>query len=311
MAIDLGTLQQEFTRIGTQGGGSSNFLDNFVPMPEGEGSIVLRLLPPTEGLNGLPCARTRTHKLNNKTFHSPLQLVNGKWLGNCPINNYYRSLWKQSETASAEEAKALQAEARSIKPVERYYFNAIIRSATSKSGETLHNVGPKIYSCGKQVWEKILRAIIGAPEVDEPGLGDITDLHTGRDFKIIKRLVKSGSEAYPNYTESKFLAPSAAGTEADIAAWMANRHNLASLITVKTFDELAKEVRVHRGLEKDPDLAFDGGTPTPVVETRAQPQAPRNVAPQRPVVAPQPVAAVNDDEDFGVGDEFFQKLRNL
>ena len=309
MGIDLSALSQEFSRI--EGQGNSNFLDNFVPMPEGEGVVILRLLPPTDGLNGLPCARTRTHKLNNKTFHSPLQLMGGKWVGNCPINNYYRSLWKQSETASADEAKMLQAEARSIKPVERFYFNAIVRSVTSKTGETQKNVGPKIYSCGKQVWEKILRAIVGAPEVQEVGLGDITDLYTGRDFKIIKRLIKSGSDTFPNYTESKFLDVSPAGTEQEISKWMSSRHDLSSLITVKSFDELAKEVRIHRGLEKDNDTDSNGSSNyTPVESRQPQVEVPRPQSKPSPKPQTPPVAAADDDE-FGVGDEFFAKLRNL
>ena len=151
------------------------------------------------------------------------------------------------------------------------------------------------------MWEKILRAIVGAPEVDEPGLGDITDLQNGRDLKVIKRLVKSGADAYPNYTESKFMNPSVAGTEAEIKNWMANRHDLASLITVKPFEELAKEVRIHRGLEKDPEIAVDAPISKPHVQEISRP-----VAPMPPIKSKPPA-----DDDEPVDDEFFQKLRNL
>lgn len=308
--MDLKALQQEFSRIQTQGN-NNGFLDNFLKLPDGEGSVIIRILPATEGLEGLPCAKTRTHKMNNKTFHSPLKVSGGKLLGNCPINNYYRSLWKQSDTQGLgeSEVKALQAEARSIKPVERFYFNVIVRSMVGKSGENETNVGPKIYSCGKQVWDKILRAICGSPEIDEPGLGDITDLHAGRDFKIIKRLVKSGQDAYPNYNESKFLGVSPAGTEAEIERWMSGRHDLKSLINVKSYEELAREVRIHRGLEKDPDLSFDTTTMNEEPVTKVT-QPTVHVETPKPTVKVKPPVA-DEDEDFGITDDFFNKLKGL
>ena len=144
MAVDLNAIRLENARLESQGK-NNNFLENFVPMPEGEGSIILRLLPPRGNLK-IPWVATRTHKMNGRNLHCPLVTVSGKWQGNCPVCNWYRKLWKDSDNASEDEAKALQAEARSIKPIERYYYNAIIRTLTNKSGEVEHNVGPKIYS---------------------------------------------------------------------------------------------------------------------------------------------------------------------
>lgn len=68
MAIDLNAIKAEYDRI--ESAGQSNFLDNFVPMPEGEGSVVIRLLPPKSGV--LPFVATRTHKMNGKNFHCPM-----------------------------------------------------------------------------------------------------------------------------------------------------------------------------------------------------------------------------------------------
>ncbi len=257
MGIDLNAIRSEYQRI--ESAGQSNFLDNFVPMPEGEGSVVIRLLPP-KGEARLPFIATRTHKLNGKNIHCPCNLVNNKWQGNCSVCNYYRSLWKQSDTASDEEAKALQAEARSIKPMERYYWNAIVRTLTNKQGVVEHNVGPKIFSCGKQLQSKLLRAMTGDDIVGLEGLGDITDIFgkEGRDLRVIKRLVKGGGdEKYPNYNESVFLNPSPAGNKIEVEQWLESMHDLNALRRLLSDEDLAREVRIHRGLEKDPETAYD------------------------------------------------------
>lgn len=322
MAVDLNAIRAEFNELKSDG--QSNFLDNFVPMPEGEGSVVLRLLPPKSGV--LPFVATRTHKMNGKNFHCPCNLVNGKWQGNCPICNHYRSLWKQSDTASEEEAKALQAEARSIKPVERYYWNAIVRTLTNKQGQVEHNVGPKIFSCGKQLQSKLLRAMTGDPVVGLEGLGDITDVTgaEGCDLQVIKRLVASGGEKYPNYNESVFKKPSPAGTEEDIATWLENLHDLNSLRRILPTEELAREVRIHRGLEQDPEIAYDQGTievdvdeepaPAPVVRQAPKPvQRPAATAqvqvPKKPAVSAPPV--VDDADEAMADDDFLSKLKNM
>src|SRR5581483_9601386 len=115
MPINLNLLRAELTRMESKG--QSNFLDNFVPMPQGEGTVIIRLLPPGEGQD-LPYMATRTHKLNGKNYHCPCTFVGnpggsgGKWVGNCPACNYCRTLWKESETANKAQADALQAEYR-------------------------------------------------------------------------------------------------------------------------------------------------------------------------------------------------------
>ena len=103
MGLDLNELRQEHTRLESQG--NNNFLDNFVRMPDGEGIVVVRILPPRKGAK-LYCV-TRTHKLGQKNLHCPQTLVNGKWQGFCPICNYYRNLWKESDSCSGDEAEQL------------------------------------------------------------------------------------------------------------------------------------------------------------------------------------------------------------
>ena len=203
--LNIGDINQESSRLSADGQNSNNFLNNFVRMPEGNGAVTLRFLPPSKG-SSFYCA-TRTHRMSGRNVHCPRELQGARWLGKCPVCEYYNWLWRESEKdgVSADEADAFQTKARSIKPIERYYYNVIVRSQIGSNGETEENVGPKIFSCGKTVHKMIIRAIVGDEELGESPLGDISDLVEGRDFKLIKRMRKSGSQSYPNYNESKFL----------------------------------------------------------------------------------------------------------
>ena len=294
MGLDLNELRQEQTRLETSGQGT--FLDNFVRMPEGEGIVVVRILPPRKGQK-LYCV-TRTHKLGQKNIHCPQTLVNGKWQGFCPVCNYYRNLWKESDQANGDEAEQLRAEARSIKPLERYYYNVIVRSIQNPTtGETEKDVGPKILSIGKQLHARIIRAILGDPALEEPELGDVTDRDTGRDLKIIKRLRKTGSESYPNYDESKFAGPSSLGTDKQIAQWAENLHDLQALRQVKTTEELVKELRIFRGLEKDASLEFEfGGAKAETVS---------------PGVSVKVNAPAKEEDSSLVEEDFLEELRRM
>lgn len=294
MGLDLGELRREQQRLESQG--NNNFLDNFVRMPDGEGIVVVRILPPRENQK-LYCV-TRTHKLGQKNIHCPQNLIEGKWHGFCPVCNYYRNLWKESDQKGGSEAEQLIAEARQIKPLERYYYNVIVRSQVNPTtGELEKDVGPKILSIGKQLHARIIRAILGDPALDEPELGDVTNIESGRDFKIIKRLRKSGQDSYPNYDESKFMQPSPLGTNKQVANWLENLHDLQSLRQLKTTEELMKELRIFRGLEKDESLSFDYG---------AAKTSPTNVS----VNESKPVSKEDEDTSL-VEDDFIAELRNM
>jgi hypothetical protein len=223
-------------------------------------------------------------------------LVNGKWQGFCPICNYYRKLWQDSDKVSGDDADKLIAEARSIKPLERYYYNVIVRSQVNPStGEVEKDVGPKILSIGKQLHARIIRAILGDPVLDEPELGDVTHPESGRDFKIIKRIRKSGGDAFPNYDESKFMGVSPLGNDKQVANWLENLHDLQALRQLKTTEELLKELNIFRGLEKDPSVQFEfGGN----VEVKAE-------------IKPAAKKTVVPDDEALADDDFINELRNL
>lgn len=275
--LNLEEIQGEDSRLNTEVG--EGFLDKFVPMPEVKpgqtGVVAVRILPPVKG--GKLFQYTRLHLINGRKVHCPKPLVNGKWDKNtpCPICDYYNALWRNSdkleERGRKAEAEKLQNEARSIKPIERYYYNAIVRKLVSEKGEEL-NVGPRILSVGKVLHKMIVRAIVG--DETEAALGDITHPKNGYDFIIKKELRGTGDNAYPNYDRSAFARESSPlGSPEDIARWVANLHDLTQLRTLVAFDKLEHELAVHRGLVPDEKESFDidsfdakfkGGTKTSV-----------------------------------------------
>ncbi len=268
-ALNIAELLEENDRLESQGG-PSDFLDNFVRMPEKEGFVIVRLLPPVSGKK-LWCA-TRTHRINNKSIHCPRELVRSAKNGNqywqdvdakkpCVICKYYNDLWKKSEDESGEAAKALQDQARKIKPVERYYYNCIARHQIGKNGEVEKNVGPKILSIGKTLHQRIVRALGGNKKTEEAPLGGsigaILDFKDGRDFKIIKTISRSGKDSFPNYDDSKFLDPTPIGEKDQIETWLASLHDLNALRVLKSLDEMKTELKRHLGLIPNDDTSFD------------------------------------------------------
>lgn len=261
--LNLEEMVGEDARLKEQGG-SASFLDQFVPMPEVKpgqtGSVAVRVLPPIKG--GKLFQYNRVHTMNGRKVHCPRPLVNDKWDRNvdCPICDYYSSLWKQidklEKAGRGAEAEKLKDEARSIKPVERYYYNAIVRSMVV-DGKELKNVGPRILSVGKILHKLIIKAIVGEDGDPDSKLGNITDPKNGWDF-IIRKEVTAGSEGFPKYERSGFARnPSPAGTVEELKLWQENLHDLTKLRNPKELDYLEKELAIHRGLIPDDAETFN------------------------------------------------------
>jgi hypothetical protein len=262
MSLDIQELLQENERLSAQPG--SGFLDTFVKMPDGNGVVVMRLLPPAPkgafGRDRNPFYQaTRTHKLKGRSYQCIKQLEDKKWVGDCPVCRYYNWLWQESERQSPDLADATQNKAREIKPIERYYYNVMVRQQVNSSGEVETNVGPKILSVGKTLHKMIIRAIVGDKELNEAPLGDVTDLKTGRDFKLIKTMRQSGRESYPNYSDSKFLDVSPLGDPDKVKEWLSKLHDLTALRenSLLDYEALKHQLKVHLGLEEDEDSGFD------------------------------------------------------
>lgn len=256
----LDQLQAENARLKSdnQGGNNNAFLDKFVEMPAGKGVVATRLLD--QGGDSQFFVATRIHKVNNKSLHCARTLNKGKWEGDCVICSHYSDLWKRSERAASPAAKKkLQDQAREIKPIERYYYNCIVRSVVNKeTGETQKNVGPKILSVGKTLHKFIITKIVGDADLGIKGLGDVSDPKTGRDLRIVKEIAKSGDETYPNYDKSFFDdEASPLGTPEQVKTWLSNCHDLNALRNVKPREEMVLELKRHLGIIKDTSSNYD------------------------------------------------------
>lgn len=308
--LDLAEITAESTRVNSEPNARNDDASPFVRLPERDGFVMLRFLPRKKG-GKLYCA-TRLHRLTNfyepdkaKSLHCPRELTKTdrgeQWRGDCVICRYYSDLWSRSERAAGKEAEALQNQARSIKPVERYYYNVIVREEKDKQGKVLKNVGPKIYSCGKTVHAKILRAITGDPMVGEKPLGDITHPINGRDFRLIKKVVKGGGgNEYPNYDLSKFEDVSPLGDMDDMERWIANLHDLSALRVVLDEEALRHELRVHLGMIREEgssdDLAeFRGGAVLRQPEAAVREELTTPSAPREEVKAAEDQVLADDD----------------
>lgn len=260
--LNLQDMQGEDKRVNTEA--NNTYLDNFVPMPKpkpGQTAVLqVRILPPRKG--GRLFEYTRIHNVNGRKVHDPKRLVDGKWdkSNYNPIVDYYNSLWRDADKLEAagnkEAAELKKKEARSIKPIERYYYNAIVRKMTDKNGQVLTDVGPRILSVGKTVHKMIVRAIVG--DESEAPLGDITDPVNGYDFIFKVEMRGTGDEAFQNYDRSCFARePSPLGTPEQIKLWAENLHDLTKCHVVTAPEILDKELAIHRGLIPDEAQGFD------------------------------------------------------
>ena len=256
-SVDIAGMQQEGERLDAQDGGGGKFGNNdmFVRMPEKEGSLQIRILPPSKG-HKLYC-KTRVHKINGRNVHCLREKneTTGKWEGECPVCGYYRWLYTQVDKLEAEGdmagANKKRAEAKLIKPIERTYFNVVDRGDEEPK--------PKILSVGVKLYAKIIRAFTGDKKFKMAPLGDITDWKgkTGRDLLIIKEIQSDGTNSYPNYDRSQFNEPSPLADKEGTVKLMEGLHDLSSLRNVKGEEYVKEQLAIYRGLISDQSVGFN------------------------------------------------------
>jgi hypothetical protein len=255
----------DLSKLDLEGGSkqesNNNMMDNYVKMPDKEGFLIVRLLPPMvapDGSSRDPFCCTQLHYMgtypSSKTYHCirkrakhPFQ-NKMTWVNStqnpkddCPICAEYTRLWKiiNRLPEGDPEKDRLKAQARSYKGVPRYYWNCIVRSQINpKTNQKEENIGPKILSLPEQTHNLIITNIKGDPDAGIKALGNVTHPLTGRDFRIVKKIKKADGREFPNYELSRFEDPSPLGTEEQVAIWKANMHDLNALRVLLSPDEL-------------------------------------------------------------------------
>lgn len=335
--FDMSALQDELTRVTVDKKPGAprkfgNFMDKLVKMPQKDGYVTLRFLPPIPGQK-FPYAACRVHNLapleergkkdaRAKNVYCGRTLQNRKWVGDCFCCEYYSHLYRLSDNAKAkgdmDSAEQYVAKAQAIKPSEKYYYNAIVMDSAPATGQTPAD-GPLIYSCGITIHTRILEALLGNPEMKKKSKGNIFHPVNGRNYKIVKMLKPGGQ--FPDYNSSEWEDPSPlSDDESQIQNWLSNLNDVFALHKVVSKEEMQKGIRIFEGVEQDSRKSFDMGflsedggsaghveipktpspSPKPTVTSYAAPVAPK-------VTAPQPVVnfAENEIEDDPLVDDDF------
>lgn len=330
--VDMAAIAAEANRVTEPAANNNNnedFLAKFVKIPAQDGYVVMRILPRKRGKN-IYCA-TRTHRLidpfdpeKSRSVHCPRELVksfkNGKEIetwrdvgdNKCIVCKYYSDLWAKSETLNGKAQVDLQNKARSIKPVERYYYNVIVRQQKNKDGVMETNVGPLIFSCGKTVHARIMRAFTGDALAGEDSLGDITNPVTGRDFRLVKKLVKGANGAeYPSYDNSKFTDPLPLGDNDDVEAWLAAMHDLQALRVLKDEENMKQQLKWHLGLVQEETRSSPSLLDSDEFRKPSERQPDAEIREELVTKAPQTTTAVVEEEDPMVDEDFMKVLDDL
>ena len=282
---------------------NNDYLDKFVMTPE-EGTFIVRLLPPSNGMK-LPFQATRLHKLNGRSYHCRKTLQAGKWVGQtgvCPVCDHYNWLWNCANKLTGREAEELITIARRIKPIERFYYNCIVRDDQSQTGT-------KILSIGKILHKKIICAFVGDPTIPAlKKMGNICDTtgKEGRDFMIVKVL----QGGFPNYAQSQFLDISPLGEPNKVKDWLATCHNLAELRSLKEVDELEKALQQDLGII--PAETAGGYDPSKFLKgSNVKPNTAASV--ETPVAKPAKVMSpvVEEAEEVMADTDFLNELNDL
>jgi len=206
--VNIEELRKKYNQINKQPAqDTQDFLKKFLMMEEGTTQV--RVLPAKDPDDNF-YAETGIHRINDKNYHCP-KVSKGE---DCPLCDLSFKLWNTKESGNQDIA-------RQIKARKRFYLNAVER----ESGEV------KILSVGIKLFSKILDCFF------DDDYGDITDLQKGNDFKIVKD--KSGE--WPNYDKSSPKpSKSPAGSDAEIARWMDELHDIQGLVKAASYEDLKK-----------------------------------------------------------------------
>lgn len=219
MVLDMDKLRAKAEKLNSENSSNDDFLAKFLKLETG--TTYVRFLPWKDESKEF-YAETIIHRVPRsrhdvgskgaqvKNIHCLKQY--GK---KCPVCEYYYFLWKTG-------IKHDETIARAIKGRERYYLNAINRDENKV----------KILSVGKKLFGRVVNFIL------DPDYGDIIDPQTGHDFKIIKKLVQTGDQVFPNYDDSspRPKPSTLSDSQQEIDAFMAELHDIHDLVKEEEYD---------------------------------------------------------------------------
>lgn len=252
-------------------GGNSKQKDERIYRPAfdkkaGKGLAVVRFLPAKEGD---PFVRVFSHgfKASGGWYIENSRSTIGE---EDPVGISNGLYWKKGEAEGNESLKNI---ARARKRKTTYYANVLIVK-DSMNPELEGKV--MIYQFGAQIYGMIEKAI--KPEFEDDDPIDPFDLWNGADFKIkmVGREIpdsRTGERVIvPNYESSEFSRVSELfdGDDDKKEEVFNQTYDLSEFVTVKDFDELAKQFKRATGEEYN---ALEGGDPAESVAERVMQQA--------------------------------------
>lgn len=217
---------------------------NFVKLNTGDNNV--RLLPPLAGQK-FHVARQQ-HYVDghgHPAYQCNKRHEGGRWVGECPICAHYHELWKdidklQRRGVDYETILKKQAEARTLKPVERYYYNVIVKGEST----------PKMLAIGKHLNDQIVKAMCGEEDSPQKPLGDISHPIDGRNITIRKTM----KEGFPVYS-TQFGYSTPLGTSKEVSEWMSGTFDLEAV--AKKWERTTEELRAAITPESTPqELAW-------------------------------------------------------
>jgi len=253
----------------------------------GNGSAVIRFLPPTEG-DELPWV-----KIYNHAFQGP----GGRWyienslttIGkNDPVSELNRTLWNSTTDDNSPARKQARAQKRRT----QYIANILVVS-DPKNPE--NNGQVKLFKFGKKVFDMIMNKARPSFEDEEPV--NVFDYWDGANLKLRVKMVDN----FPNYDSSTWDTQSPVGDNDNSILEIANRQFKLSEFTdeknFKSFEALQEKLNSVLNAEAAPKREAGAFV-------SSKPAAP---APSRPAPKQTSAKAADDDDELS----YFRNLATM
>lgn len=234
MAVNLDKIKERLDKLSGQGKGQQR-KDIWGPPDDGKAAIV-RILPWPDGNSGDPFKERWFYYGIGKgrSIPAPFQFNKPD-----PISELRKKFYDESTKESLELAGKL-------KPQRRFYAPVIVRGLEAE--------GPKLWPFSKTVAKSLY------DEMMDEEIGDITDLTTGYDVKVVKSKEQGQQYASASAKTVKRPSPIITGTKAEVQKkideWMKAVPNLDEIFPQMSYEEVEK--RMNDYINADEQKTSDG-----------------------------------------------------